>query len=80
MKAALLLTWLSGLCLIALSGCGEDAPSLEEVKKFKGYPVYSAGEEVLGQPITRVIVGQEQVKPREQVWFFIYGDCELTRR
>lgn len=78
MKAALLFTftWLSGLCLIALSGCGEDAPSLEEVKKFKGYPVYYAGEEVLGRPITEVIGGEEQVSPREQVRFFIYGNCE----
>lgn len=78
----LFLTWLSGLCLVALAGCGEDAPredapSLKEVRKFKGYPVFYAGEEVLGQPITEEIGGQEQVKPREQVWFFIYGDCEL---
>jgi hypothetical protein len=75
-KAALLLTWLSGLCLIALGGCAENTPSLEEVKKFEGYPVYYAGEEVLGRPITEEIGGQEQVKPRERVWFFIYGNCE----
>jgi hypothetical protein len=46
------------------------------VKKFKGYPVYYAGEEVLGRPITEVIGGEEQVDPQEQVRFFIYGDCE----
>ncbi|HYJ21489.1 MAG TPA: hypothetical protein VEW07_05640 [Solirubrobacterales bacterium] len=80
MKAALLLTWLSGLCLVALSGCGEDAPSapsLAEVKKFKGYPVYYAGEEVLGQPITGGLEGEAQVDPQERVWVIIYGDCEL---
>lgn len=82
MKAALLLTCLSGLYVIALAGCADDAPrdavpSLKEVKEFKGYPVYYAGEELLGRPITEEIGGQEQVKPREQVWFFIYGDCEL---
>jgi hypothetical protein len=77
-----LLAWLSGLCLIALAGCAEDAPredapSLKEVKKFKGYPVYYAGEDVLGRPITEVIGGEEEVNPQEQVRFFIYGDCEI---
>lgn len=71
-----LLAWLSGLCLIALAGCGEDAPSLKEVKRFKGYPVYYAGEEVLGRPITEDLGGEEQVNPQERVWFFVYGDCE----
>lgn len=71
-----LLAWLNGLCLIALAGCAEDAPSLEEVKTFKGYPVYYAGEEVLGRPITGDLGGEGQVNPRERVWFFIYGDCE----
>jgi hypothetical protein len=47
------------------------------VKKFKGYPVYYAGEEVLAQPITEDLGGEEQVSPQERVWFFIYGDCEL---
>ncbi len=82
MKATLLLAWLSGLCLIALSGCAEDAAredaaDLAEVKKFKGYPVYYAGEELLGRPITEVIGGEEQVNPREQVRFLIYGDCVI---
>jgi hypothetical protein len=48
-----------------------------EVKKFKGYAIYYAGEEVLGRSITEVIGGEEQVNPREQVRFFIYGDCEI---
>jgi hypothetical protein len=75
-KATLLLTLLSGLCLIALGGCAEDAPSLAEARKFKGYPVYYAGEEVLGRPITEDLGGEEQVNPQERVWFFIYGRCE----
>jgi hypothetical protein len=78
-RRTLLTACLSTLCLVALVGCAkdaEDAPSLKEVKGFKGYPVYYAGEEVLGRPITGVIGGEERVNPREQVRFFIYGDCE----
>lgn len=46
------------------------------MKEFKGYPVYYAGEEVLGRPITGDLDGEAQVDPQERVWFFIYGDCE----
>ncbi len=73
------LIWLSSLCLLALAGCAEDgsAPSLEDVKKFKGYPVYYAGEKLLGVPITSELGAAEPANPRERVWFFLYGDCEL---
>jgi hypothetical protein len=74
-----LLACLSALCLIALVGCAndaEDAPILKEVKEFEGYPVYYAGKEVLGRPITEDLGGEAQVPPQERVWFFIYGDCE----
>jgi hypothetical protein len=79
-RRTLLLACLSTLCLTALVGCAKDAenaPGLKEVKEFKGYPVYYAGEEVLGRRITELIGGEEEGNPQEQVWFFIYGDCEI---
>jgi hypothetical protein len=46
------------------------------VRKFKGYPVYYAGEEVLGRPLTGDLGGQPEVAPQERAWVFIYGRCE----
>jgi hypothetical protein len=75
-----LLVLLTGICLVSLVGCGGDdraAPSLDGVRKFKGYKVYYAGEKLLGVPITDGLEGEEPANPRERVWFLIYGDCEL---
>jgi hypothetical protein len=69
---------LGALCLAAFAGCAGDdsAPSLDGVRKFKAYPVYYAGEKLLGAPITGELDGEEPANPRDRVWFFFYGDCE----
>jgi hypothetical protein len=78
---------LSLLCGPILSGCASDAPgssqakkpNLREARKFDAYPIYYAGDEVVGLPFEGEAKGSWQSLPLSQAWrrwTFGYGDCD----
>ena len=54
---------------VALAACDQEAPELDALRRFDGYPLYFAGTAVAGLPLTHA-----EVLPNQT--FFIYGDCE----
>jgi hypothetical protein len=77
----LLVVSLGLLCGLLVSGCGEDGPTLSEVKEFDAYPLYYAGDEIAGNELDD-ISGEDdwQHNPDQQsVGFtFFYGTCDPT--
>lgn len=64
-----------GVLCLALSGCGDEAPSLTDVKRFESYRVYYAGGEVAGEPLVEAL-GDSSTNTRANAWVFIYGRCD----
>lgn len=64
-----------GLAATLLSGCADEAPSLNEARKFDAYRVYYAGKEVAGFPIVYATGEDGQIDQRSSAWFFVYGHC-----
>jgi hypothetical protein len=64
----------SALCLGA---CGDDPPSLTEIREFRAYPVYWSGNSIAGNSLIEV-TGDPTLHEdkRETIWVLIYGRCK----
>lgn len=64
------------LCACATEDAPKDAPSLNEIKEFRAYPVYYSGNSVAGNSLRKVYGDPELHKDeRDTTWVLIYGDC-----
>jgi len=63
-----------GLCLTA---CGDEGPSLSEMREFRAYPVYYSGTSVDGNSLREVQGDPTRYEDkRDTSWFLIYGRCK----
>lgn len=72
---------LSLICGLLISGCGEDGPTLSEVKEFDAYPLYYAGDEIAGNELDRISGADDwqDIPDQRSVGFtFFYGTCDST--
>lgn len=69
------------LCGLLISSCGEDGPTLSEVKEFDAYPLYYAGDEIAGNELDD-ISGEDDWRhnpDQQSVGFtFFYGTCDAS--
>lgn len=65
-------------CGLLLAACATaDAPDLSNLRGFRAFPVYYAGDSVAGLPLEEVLGDPDQfADQRDLTWFFIYGHCE----